>query len=130
MRKLIIGLLTVALSMLGAGTALACSCVPSTEQENYDRAGAVFEAVLVDRQDPPDDEWDESSRLTFIVTKVYKGEVERVQEITTASSGAACGLEISRPGWYLVFADEQADALSASLCGGTRDRVGSPPEFE
>jgi hypothetical protein len=68
------------------------------------------------------------------VDRVYKGQATSTQVVTTHSSGASCGLEISGPGPFLVFADQEQSGLTANLCGGTRAgaapavwaRAGSP----
>lgn len=112
------------LMLVGASPAFACSCVPFTQQEYLDRADAVFAGTLVDRQEPP---WGpvrssmDPATLTFQVSGVYKGKVYERQEVTTAQSGASCGLEIEGEGPFLVFANlsQTGDGLTAGLCGGT-----------
>jgi hypothetical protein len=67
----------------------------------------------------------------FDVVEVYKGEVFARQSIVTARDGASCGLEISGPGPFLVFARETDSIVSgavdgelySSLCSGTRPLV-------
>ncbi|UGY94923.1 hypothetical protein [Streptomyces gobiensis] len=112
-------------AVLTAGPAYACSCVPSGESVYFGRADAVFSATLTDRRE---------ATLTFEVTEVYKGDVHALQQVATADSAAACGLEISGAGPFLVFADERRDAgprLTASLCGGTRSlAAGDQPAFD
>jgi hypothetical protein len=45
--------------------------------------------------------------------------------VTSQASGASCGVEITGPGPFVVFAQEAPTGLTADLCGGTRD--GSAP---
>lgn len=119
--------------VVGAGTALACSCVPTTEQEQYGWADAVFEGKLVDVEPPPQQPIMSSmdpATLTFEVSTVYKGDVDATQKVTTASGGGpSCGLELQGEGPYLVFTTADGDTLSANLCGGTRPVADGAPAF-
>lgn len=108
--------------LFGAGQAFACSCAGKSEAVHYERADAVFAARLVHREEPsaPVMSSMDPATLTFEVSRVYKGEVTDPQQVTTAQSGASCGLEIAGEGPFLVFAERDGAGLTASLCGGTR----------
>ena len=116
-----------ALLALMTAPALACSCVGFTEEEAFARAGAVFTGTVVDYQPPPMRPLSSSAdpaTWVFHVHEVHKGAVaEPRQAVTSAVSGASCGLEISKEqGTYKVFADGAGAApgtLGATLCGGT-----------
>lgn len=68
-------------------------------------------------------------RFVFEVDEVFTGEVFARQSVVTARDGASCGLEISGPGPFLVFAVANDDVtggavdgeLSSNLCSGTRE---------
>lgn len=116
-----------ALLALTAVPALACSCVGFTEEEAFARAEAVFTGTVVDYEPPPMRPVSSSAdpaTWVFYVHDVHKGAVaEPRQAVTSAVSGASCGLEISEEqGTYKVFADGAGAApgtLGATLCGGT-----------
>lgn len=116
-----------ALLALTAAPALACSCVGFTEEEAFARAEAVFTGTVVGYEPPPTGPFSSSAdpaTWVFHVHEVHKGAVaEPRQAVTSAVSGASCGLEISEEqGTYKVFADGGGAApgtLGATLCGGT-----------
>jgi hypothetical protein len=111
--------------VLLATPAHACSCARASEAEYFRFADVVFTGTLIDRQEPP---WrpvmssGDPATLTFEVSRVHKGEAQRLQQVETAMSGGSCGLEIEGSGPFLVFADHARGGatLTASLCGGTR----------
>jgi Tissue inhibitor of metalloproteinase len=118
-----------------AAPAHACSCAVASQAEHFQDADVVFTGRLVDRQEPP---WrpvmssGDPAALTFEVSRVYRGEAERLQVVETAMSGASCGLVIDGQGPFLVFTNHAPDGatLTASLCGGTRAIAdGGPPAF-
>ncbi|MGI8791726.1 MAG: hypothetical protein ACR2H3_00850, partial [Acidimicrobiales bacterium] len=53
-------------------------------------------------------------RFVFDVQDVFKGEVTSRQTVVTPRSGASCGLEISGPGPYLVFAFADSQLTSGA----------------
>ena len=104
----------------------------------------VFTGELVEIRTPPPARWSTSSghpeRFIFAVDRVYKGTAFDEQSVVTAMEGASCGLEISGPGPFIVFAhtdpgdwvEQGAEGeLYANLCGGTRavDAAGVPASF-
>ena len=132
----VVAALSALMSVIGFATpAHACSCAPLNEAKYFRHADVVFTGTLIDRQEPP---WQpvmssgDPATLTFEVSRVYRGEAQRLQEIETAMEGASCGLEIEGSGPFLVFANDAPDGapLTASLCGGTRAIAdGGPPVF-
>lgn len=120
--------------VLGASERVAaCSCATFTEDEALVASDAVFTGTLVEVITPPGDTYGSADpeRFVFDVVEVYKGEVFARQSIVTARDGASCGLEISGPGPFLVFARETDSVVSgavdgelySSLCSGTRPLV-------
>jgi hypothetical protein len=103
--------------------AYACSCAGASEEQHAANADVIFTGtVAADAVDQPS----QTRTLTFTVNRVYKGQAASTQLISTHSSGASCGLEISGPGPFLVFADQERSGLTANLCGGTR--AGAAPD--
>ena len=138
MRRLLgsaLGLTLVATTLVvagAAGPAQACSCAPSTDQQAFDRADAVFVGRVTDRD--ADDSGPERSTFdpvvwTFEVSKVFKGRVTSDQEIVSPRGGASCGLDLVEGDRYYLFAwldssfpevELGAGQFAADLCNGTR----------
>ncbi len=98
--------------------AYACSCAISTDAEFIDHASVIFTGQLT-----RDVFAGQTRTLTFAVSRVFKGEAAATQTVVTNSSGASCGLEISGPGPFVIFAQDEGQvsgALTANLCGGSR----------
>ena len=108
----------------------ACSCATFTEEEALDASDAAFTGTVVEVITPSGDTYSSADpeRFVFDVAEVYKGDVFARQSIVTARDGGSCGLEISGPGPFLVFARETDSVVSgavdgelySSLCSGTR----------
>jgi hypothetical protein len=116
--------------------AAACSCGLLTDEEALDYADAVFIGTLAEIITPGGMSYSSADpeRFVFEVDEVFTGEVFARQSVVTARDGASCGLEISGPGPFLVFAVTNDDVtggavegeLYSSLCSGTRE-LGSGP---
>ncbi len=121
---LLLAAVLLVLSALWASPApaYACSCAPASDARYAADAAAIFTGRLVEDQV---DQSAQTRTLTFAVDRVYKGQVTATQVVTSHASGASCGVEITGPGPFLVFAQAEPTGLTADLCGGTRD--GSAP---
>lgn len=127
---LVVGALSVSMTVVDAAPAAACSCVTSTDREAFRRADAVFVGAVTDYQAPTEARSSVAPAVwTFAVDQVLKGEVTRSQQIVSEVSGVSCGLEIAGRGEFLVFATvrtyepspaPRAGQYYAGLCGGTR----------
>ena len=134
-RRLVGAALTVPLLIGGlllvtARPAAACSCAVMSEAKKAAYAHAIFVGTLLDRRTgQPSGAVMSSTHMavwTFEVSRVYKGTVSRRQEIATAMSGASCGLELSGPGPFLVFARRPNDPVAKSWWG---DRQLDPGQY-
>jgi hypothetical protein len=99
--------------------AYACSCRSETDTQRAESADVIFTGRIAEDQIRG-----QSRTITFAVDRVYKGEAQTRQAVHTHASGASCGLEISGPGPFVVFANRdgtRAPDLRANLCGGTRE---------
>lgn len=116
--------------VLGANPAMACSCIQSTEQENYERADVVFKGTMDDARATNDQFGDRV--FVFTPSTTYKGKATAPQKVSTAGNSAACGVDLTGSGPFLVFAYNDPGRksglakprdpdLRASLCGGTRE---------
>jgi hypothetical protein len=114
-----------------AERAAACSCGLLTDDEALEFADAVFIGTLVEIITPGGTSYSSADpeRFVFEVDEVFAGEVFARQSVVTARDGASCGLEISGPGPFLVFAVTNDDftggavegELYSNLCSGTRE---------
>ncbi len=111
--------------------AVACSCATFTDTEAYEFADVVFTGTLVEIDTPSGDivVSTDPERFVFEVDQVFKGEAHTRQSVVTAREGASCGLEISGPGPFVVFARLDDDGptggavegeVYSGLCSGTR----------
>ena len=118
------------LLLVTARPAAACSCAVMSEAKKAAYADAIFVGTLIDRRiGQPSGAATISTHMavwTFEVSRVYKGTVSRRQEIATAMSGASCGLELSGPGPFLVFARRPNDPVAKSWWG---DRQLDPGQY-
>lgn len=118
------------LLLVTARPAAACSCAVMSEAKKAAYADAIFAGTLIDRRiGQPSGAATSSTHMavwTFEVSRVYKGAVNRRQEIATAMSGASCGLELSGPGPFLVFARRPNDPVAKSWWG---DRQLDPGQY-
>jgi len=115
--RLVVALLGLTFAVWAAPTpAYACSCAAPEPDGNISRADVIFTGSVV-----ADEARGSVRRLTFAVDRVYKGEASSTQVVETNSSGASCGLEISGPGPFVVYAQAGGGRteLTAGLCGGT-----------
>ena len=114
---LVVALLGLTWGVWAAPTpAYACSCATSDPAEHLARADVIFSGTVTS-----DETRGDTRRLSFAVDRLYKGSATATQVVETSSSGASCGLELSGPGPFLVYAQAgggRAD-LTADLCGGT-----------
>ena len=99
--------------------AFACSCAYDRDDPALvERAEVIFTGTVTENRT-----FGQTRTLTFAVDRVYKGTAYATQTVTTARQGPACGLELTRPGPYVVFAQRTGspqDVLEANSCGGTR----------
>lgn len=111
--------------------ASACTCASLTDEEAFAHADVTFTGTLIETivADGATYSSTDPERFVFDVAAVYQGDAHARQAIVTAREGASCGLEISGPGPFVVFARSESGGLTggavdgeyyASLCSGTR----------
>jgi hypothetical protein len=123
LRTLLAGLLVAfGLVAMTPAAAHACSCAVSSTEQYVENADVVFTGRLTAVDPPPQKPVMSSSdpaTYHFAVHSVTKGEVPDETEVTSAVSGASCGLEnMTVDQEYVVYATGH-DRLTANLCGGT-----------
>ena len=121
----------------GPGPAWACSCVRdiggSEDDYFFRQADVVFTGTLTERREPPFSLTRSSAdpaTFVFRVEAVHKGRASRVQGLTSAMSGASCGIELPEGRSALVFAERRDGELTANLCGGSRVLAGDETPFD
>jgi hypothetical protein len=133
------GVALAALVVVAAVPAHACSCVQLDDATALSGADVVFTGRLVDRMESSPGLFGARSSadpaiLTFAVDRVFKGHAAAEQRVSTASSGASCGWELTGEGPFVVFAQGAGSSMNTSLCSGNRAGAvpagwggGSPP---
>ncbi len=93
----------------------ACSCAFSeSPAKELRRSTAVFAGKVTDMQ------WDLMTvRVTFDVSEVWKGSVQKVQTVHTSRDEASCGFDFAVGKEYLVYANGSAANLEVFLCSRT-----------
>lgn len=120
--RLLMGALTSILALvLGTSIAVACSCEGGTTAELEADADLVARVVVESVTIPDGSANDEQlAAYTMRPTYVWKGDVVSQFKVWSEPSGASCGLEGIAEGQDLVvFAMQEDEGWSATLCGGT-----------
>ncbi|WP_461123016.1 hypothetical protein [Saccharothrix stipae] len=129
------GVVTVTAALLTAvftNPASACSCLPSTEGERFQRATHVFSGVVLSESveaGDPTSPYDDKYRYAVAVRKEYKGDVPRRVDVLTSTSDGLCGIRLFVGVDYVVFAhgDSADRRVESHSCSGTRPASGGPP---
>lgn len=120
--RLLVGTLACLLTLvLGCSVAVACSCEGRSTAENAADADLVARVVVESATIPDGDANDEQrAAYTMRPTYVWKGDVVSQFKVWSEPGGDACGLEGIAEGQDLVvFAMQEDEGWSATLCGGT-----------
>jgi hypothetical protein len=110
------------LAMAVSSSAWACSCAPPPPpKQSLAKSAAVFAGkVTAVKRDGF------QVRVTFEISKTWKGTKGKTVEVTTASSGAACGYAFKKGSSYLVYCyapkveGKKATMLSTNICSRTK----------
>ncbi|MGI5269443.1 hypothetical protein ACQEUU_09855 [Nonomuraea sp. CA-218870] len=118
MRVLVVLALVAGFLVAGGGTAHACKCVPREPAERLREADVVLTATATAvRVDEP---MLDGGRVTATLRadRVLKGPARAEFEVVTRADGAACGFAFTEGTRYLVYARDEDEGLSTSLCSG------------
>jgi len=146
MRRIAQGALALLIVLGGmaffAGTAQACSCAFGTEQEQLDRADAVFSGEIVKRTGDVIKPGSSASspgliEYTVAVSEVFKGDVAASQKVVAGTQESACGVVFPKSGPILVYGlagnESQGagapDTYFTGLCSGSAATAGVPAGF-
>jgi|GEM_PF-1734546 len=121
----------IALFLLSARSALACSCVKTTDLYKIESADLIFIGRLISSKDPSAGSRSSSSMdpiiYTFEIERLYKGEDAHEVEVLSARSSASCG-KTFREGRHLVLARASSGGefwTGACSSGRPVERAGS-----
>lgn len=123
MKKTILALFVITiLFLINISFAVACSCIePFSPKESLKKSSAVFAGKVVDidmskimfsSADPV--------KVTFEVSKIWKGFSYKTLVVTTARSEASCGYSFKQGEEYIVYVRGEENNLKASLCSRTK----------
>ncbi len=122
--KKIIFLIFIAASLLIVNTsfASACSCMITPIREAFEESTAVFSGKVVDVNIPSGIfiSSGDLAKVTFEVSKIWKGSDYKTLVLTTARGGASCGYSFRKGEEYLVYAHGAENELQVSLCSRTK----------
>lgn len=124
MTKMSMLLAIVSIFVISSLSAFACSCVElGTPLEQLEWANAVFTGKVVDIDIPRGIVISSADpvKVTFEVSKIWKGTDDKTLVVTTAREGASCGYSFERGESYLVYAylDQPGNVLQATSCSRT-----------
>ena len=101
----------------------ACSCAqPAPPQESLEQSTAVFTGKVIDIDIPSGIIVSSTDpiKVTFEVSKIWKGPDYKTLVLTTARNGAICGYSFKENEEYIVYAYGEEDTLSTGICSRTR----------
>lgn len=114
------GTLAVLLMAAGAPAAMACSCADLSTAEAGKLADLVASGTVTTVQRGPGSSSGERVFYTLAVDKSFKGEAWQTTTVTSAASGASCGVQgIDEGDDIVLFASESPGGWTTTLCDGT-----------
>jgi hypothetical protein len=132
-RLLVTALIVSLVTAFGGTPAAACSCARPEPSDALEQSDAVFIGEITEIRRPGSLAFNQQeARYIFSVETVFKGDVYEQQSIVTHAQGSACGLEISGPGRFLMFATidgfggptPEAGEFASGLCNAnTSERL-------
>jgi hypothetical protein len=128
-------LLAASLLVLNSNLASAtCFCIPTTPQKNFRTSKAVFAGKVIDIMAKTDKSRDTSDSLvafkvTFEVSKVWKGKVDKQQAVLTSESFPGCEDSFEKGKEYLVYASGEELTIQTALCNATKPLVNAQADL-
>jgi len=123
MKKIV--LIAASILVLTSNAASACFCIPTTPKKSFRNSRAVFAGKVIDIMAQSDRNRETSDSLaefkvTFEVSKVWKGQVEQQQVVLSSESSPGCGYSFVKGEKYLVYASGEELAIQPGLCNATK----------
>jgi hypothetical protein len=128
-------LLAASLLVLNSNLASAtCFCIPTTPQKNFRTSRAVFAGKVIDIMAKTDRNRDTSEsfvafKVTFEVSKVWKGKVDKQQVVLTSESFPGCEYSFEKGKEYLVYASGEELTIQTALCDATKPLVNAQADL-
>ncbi|MDZ7611875.1 MAG: hypothetical protein U5L10_03870 [Candidatus Moranbacteria bacterium] len=134
MKKIIL-LLFIMGSLFVVNTAIvtACSCVqPASPQESLEQSTAVFAGKVIDVDVPSGLVVSSADpvKVTFEVSKIWKGPDYKTLVLTTARDEASCGYSFKENEEYIVYAYGEEDTLSTDICSRTKPLANAEEDLQ
>ena len=127
MKRTILALFLV----LAAFSAWPCSCNIGDVPEKFKNHVSVFKGIVKDIvfYKERDFAGDQYIRVTFEITKQWKGSPQQNQLLTVYNGASCFGYWFKKGETYLVYAFDQEDHLNAWWCGGVLSEKESGEAF-
>lgn len=134
MKKIILlTLIIINLFLVNISLVNACSCIPpALPKESLEKSTAVFAGKVVDIDIPRGLVVSSADpvKVTFDVSKVWKGPDYKTLVITTARDGATCGYSFTQGDEYIVYTYGEGDKLSTGICSRTQLLANAQEDLE
>ena len=124
MKKIIsLSFIIVSLLFVNASIANACSCTQSASpKESLEQATAVFAGKVININTPDGIilSSNDPIKVTFEVSKMWKGPDYKTLVLTTARDKTACGYSFKQNQEYIVYAYGEENKLNTGICSRTK----------
>lgn len=134
MKKIILlTLIIINLFLINLSLVNACSCIlPAPPKESLEKSTAVFAGKVVDVDVPIGIVISSADpvKVTFDISKVWKGSNYKTLVVTTARDGASCGYSFKKGEEYIVYTYGEGDKLSTGICSRTKLLVNAQEDLE
>jgi hypothetical protein len=123
MKKIV--LIAASILVLTSNAASACVCLTTTPKKSFRNSRAVFAGKVIDIMAQSDRNRETSDSLawfkvTFEVSKVWKGQVDKQQVVLSSEYGPGCGHSFEKGKEYLVYASGEELAIQPGLCDAAK----------
>lgn len=121
MKNSILVILGVIFFIININFVFACSCALKSVDEYITSSDRVFIGKVSDIKSPYFSiSSSDQSKVSFIISKVYKGDIKDEVTIGTAKDSASCGYSFEKDQEYLVYVSNSDGGLTTDLCSGTK----------
>jgi hypothetical protein len=104
----------------------ACSCLPRSDAEAFDKSSAVYLAKVTDTTLYEDPDLGESVYGSFEVLEMFKGDEVKTR-VLKSSTTSMCSSLIVSGGYYLIYSDD-SEYERINVCSVSRRVAGKEEE--
>lgn len=124
MKKILITMFIIIISILSLSKTFACSCmIPQSPEVEIERVDYVFiwKVLSIKESNPLIDAiWIiRENKINFEISWIVKWDLEKNTKIFTSFSSASCGYNFEENKDYIVYASENEWKIEVSLCSRT-----------